>query len=194
MRKTVAILLVLLLSLPLFSLTKKDSKQDIYGFIDEFVDIQVSDFLYNSSNGNKGIDFNIEKETNYRYLIAPTVTPLSVTGLKVGTFSVLASHPGYTLVVTHDKLTQAADPSVKYDYELGVSYSIGGATYTRICLATNDPANADSDHKISISLRSGDSVVMIQDAGIYFRMTNGNVVNSVGNYTSTVTFTLEADS
>ena len=194
MRKTVVILLVLLLSLPLFSLTKRDSKQDIYGFIAEFVDIQVSDFLYQSSNGNKGIDFNIERETNYRYLIAPTVTPLSVTGLKVGTFSVLASHPGYTLVVTHDKLTQAADPSVKYDYELGVSYSIGGTTYTRICLATNDPANADSDHKISISLRSGDSVVMIQDAGIYFRMTNGEVVNSVGNYTSTVTFTLEADS
>ena len=127
------------------------------------------------------------------YLIAPTGTPLTLTGLKVGEFTVVASHAGYKLVVTHGPLVKTGNDPVSYDYELGVSYAIGGITYTKICLATDNPAMADPDHKITISLRSGDSVVVIQNAGIYFRMTNGNVITTVGNYASTVTFTLEAE-
>ena len=194
MRKlAVLLLLISSLLLPAFSLTKKSTQQDIYGFINEFVDISVSDFYFESSNGGKGINFNTEQNTNYRYLIAPTGTPLTLTGLKVGEFTVVASHSGYKLVVTHGPLVKTGNDPVSYDYELGVSYAIGGTTYTKICLATDNPAMADPDHKITISLRSGDSVVVIQNAGIYFRMTNGNVITTVGNYASTVTFTLEAE-
>ena len=96
MRKlAVLLLLISSLLLPAFSLTKKSTQQDIIGFINEFVDITVSDFYFESSNGGKGINFNTEQNTNYRYLIAPTGTPLTLTGLKVGEFTVVASHPGY---------------------------------------------------------------------------------------------------
>ena len=77
-----------------------------------------------------------------------------------------------------------SNPSVVIDYELSISYSItGGDTSTAYCLsATTNPP----DKMIDVSLRSSGGVILIQNAGLYFRLKDVSEVRAAGQYQSTI--------
>lgn len=199
MKKLLIIVLILIMTFPAFASSKSGSKtkgQDLYGTIGDKQTMEVEGYVFN--NG-AGIDLNIERASNnHRNLIAPTAQPCTLPGLRVGSFSLVSSSSNYTLEVFHDKLINQTTND-EFDYELALSYVLNNNTYTKICLGTAANVNtaavladtSDAIPKISIDLRSGDSLVVIQSAGIFFRLRE--VVNVEGTYESTVTFLLESE-
>ena len=112
----------------------------------------------------------------------------------MGSFSILAtfaiSKKTATLTVSHDKLTLVgSNPAVSVDYSLGIKYAISDGTG----ITNPDPSFCLSTGSIVLHITSLTSTVM--DGSIYFRLASGNAnkITEEGQYSSTVTFTLEVD-
>ena len=180
------------------------AKQTITGFIDGQIYLSAQNSSYYSDP--RGIDLNFENAENpARNLIAPTVVPLTHPGLQIGTFTVISSVPNYSVRITHtplvrtrDSMGQAVANGEEVDYELGINYTVTrldennqeyNENITKMCLsAGGDPNIADATKKILVDLYG---VTMIQDAGVYFRLTSSSPVVVPGEYESTITFHLE---
>ena len=190
MKKILALIFILLIPFSLFAWNELDNlrtNQSILAYINGVLELEISPFNYANLNGGKGINLNINDDTNnFRYLIAPTQTPNSVPGLLVGSYSLISSSSDYKLTITHDKLVKTTDPSLQYDYELCTIYSvqIGSNMVERTSYSLASP------HSIEINFNETHGILMLQNAGLYFRLSTE--VHDSGLYQSTVTLILES--
>ena len=190
MKKTILILIMLLtLLMSLFAWKELDfttNSHNIIGHISGVFELSVSNFYYAGANGGKGLNLDINDEmNNNRFLIAPTQLPKSVPGLLIGTFSLISSSPEYKLTISHDKLANDLNSSIKYDYELCAYYSVlkdsTVITHQTYCV---------SDESAVINFNDINGILMLQNAGLYFRLCT-EVVDE-GTYTSLITLVLES--
>lgn len=166
--------------------------QQVSGFIDDVTYLYVSPYKYADVQYQQyyGIDLDYSNTSNgHRFLIMPTETPLTTPGLQIGTFKILAtfvtSRKQANLVVTHEELIHTEDPSVKLDYELAVQYAISdGESITRPA-----PTIGLSNTEMRISVAT--PIASVLEGNIYFRLATGVAATVAGQYTSSVTFTLE---
>ena len=189
MKKVILIFILLLVLSPLFAWKELDyasTHNTIIGHISGILELTVSNFYYASANSGKGLNLNINDDTNnHRFLIAPTHTPKSVPGLLIGNFSLISSSSDYQLTLSHDKLTNDNNSSIKYDYELCAYYSVlkgSNVVANEVYCVANENA--------VISFDEIHGILMLQDAGLYFRLCT-EVVDA-GTYTSTITLLLES--
>lgn len=192
MKKILVLLSMMLFLFSASALIDPYKVQTIYGYIDDITYLRVDPFKYaNTTFGNYiGIDLDYNDASNgFRYQIMPTDTQLTSPGLQIGTFSMLVTFVSGSrtanLVVTHTKLKHDENDAVLVDYELGIMYSISNGTGissppASMCLSTGS---------IVVPITSAISTVM--DGNIYFRLTKGQNVTQTGQYSSTVTFSLE---
>ena len=168
-------------------LDNNSTSQEIVAHINEVFELELSSFYYTSINEGKGLNLNINDDTNnFRYLIAPTQTPKSVPGLLIANFSLISSSSDYRLTITHDKLVNSTNHNLVYDYELCTIYSVLRDStmiqHTVYCTSSPDSSvlNFDEVH----------GILMLQNAGLYFRLCTE--VQDAGLYHSTVTLVLES--
>lgn len=204
MRKLIIALMILTILSCSFAAAEdlRDSaNQRITGYVDPNISLTAENIVYYDVNNEYGINLDVLDSSNsVSNLISPTAIPLTHSGLKVGVFSVVSSVTNYKVVITHGPLvrqTSAQDLTTAYiDYELGVIYTTDGVNYSEeICLSAPDvnlPDRPGMSKKIEIPLQISSGVVMIQDAGIYFRLTNSSPVSVPGNYLSDITFNVES--
>lgn len=205
MRKMIIALLILSILSCSFAVAEdlRDSaSQRLTGYVDPNISLTAENIVYYDLNNEYGINLDVLDSSNSgSNLISPTATPLTHSGLKVGLFSVVSSVTNYKVVITHSPLVRQTSPedltTAYIDYELGVIYTTDGVNYSEeFCLSVQDanlpnqPGNLSK--KIEIPLQVSSGVVMIQDAGIYFRLTNSSPVSVPGNYLSNITFSVES--
>jgi len=196
-----------------------DSSEDYtYLYVEPFIDPLGTS---TSTNGYSGInlDYTDDDSTltytsssgtaiSYKYMIIPTTERLTDLGLKVSTFTVYVTFTdeqssGANVIIKHSKLylknsDGTLDTSVSVDYELGALYAIDdgnevGDYQQQICLSYDSTLTSlDVERKIVIALTSDQNKASIQDAGLFFRMTNNSFPTTGGQYTSNVVVTLEA--
>ena len=189
MKKILLILLMIVVLAPLFAWRELDflkTNTSILAHINDVFEMEVTSFYYAGMNGGKGLNLNINDEANnFRYLISPTQTPKTVPGLLIANFSLISSSPDYQLTISHDKLTNDDNSSIKYDYELCTVYSVlkGSSMVERAeyCLANENAI---------LSFNEVQGVLMLQNAGLYLRLCT-EVIDG-GTYHSTVTLVLES--
>ncbi len=192
MKKIVLVALFILITLlPVAALDHRQSSQRIFGYIDDIMYLSVSTYRYaDTTMGNfVGINLDHTDENNgFRYLISPAhESP----GLQIGSFSMLTTFAvqqrAARLTVSHTRMVLDSDPSVSVDYELGILYSLSDGSQ----ITTPEPSFCLSTGSIVLNITSKISTVM--DGSIYFRLATGNEnkVTEAGQYSSTVTFTLE---
>ena len=190
MKKLVIALIVLFTAFSLFAwreLNYAASNQEIVAHINEVFELDLSGFYYTSINEGKGLNLNINDETNnFRYLIAPTQTPKSVPGLLIANFSLISSSSDYKLTITHDKLVNTTDYNLVYDYELCTIYSVLRDS-TMVQHTVYCTSNPDSS---VLNFNEVHGILMLQNAGLYFRLCTE--VQDAGLYNSTVTLVLES--
>ena len=190
MKKALLILIVLFTAFSLFAwkdLSYAASNQEIVAHIDEVFELDLSGFYYTSMNEGKGLNLNINDETNnFRYLIAPTQTPKSVPGLLIANFSLISSSSDYRLTISHDKLVNSSNNSIVYDYELCIIYSVlrGSTMVQNTVYCTSNPDNS------VLNFNEVHGILMLQNAGLYFRLCTE--VQDAGLYNSTVTLVMES--
>ncbi len=219
MKKTAIMLFLLLIILFCgFSLTQKEKGQKLTGFIgvDPYFDIVPESFVSAVQDGKKGINLDYADSSNpHRYLISPTTNILTVEGVRIGQLSLLVSSIGNNissirLIIEHDHLINQEVPNAKIDYELALKYTLsrssvnpsGGSQHSEedflpvFCLSSDsENAYVDSSKKainVLFSI-SQDSIIAIQNAGLYFRLTKDSPVSVQGQYHSTATLTLEVE-
>ncbi len=207
MRRAITVLLFITISSLLFASDaapkpRDYSSQHITGYVDPNISLVANNIVY-YENGKYGINLDINDSSNsVSNLISPTAIPLSVPGLQVGQFSVVSSVTNYKVVITHTPMIlqpdegEPAGNAPRFDYELGVIYTTDGINYTSLlCLSSPNNQLPLSTTVIEIPLMiAQEGVVMIQDAGIYFRLTEGAPIPEPGNYKSNVTFNVEPTS
>ncbi len=187
MKKTLLLLLIALFSMmSLFCEPNRlnGSSQVVSGYVGRNVELTIGDYIYRNTNGNKGINLDINSESNnIRYQIAPTQVPCTKAGLLVGRFNLISSTSDITLEISHDRLHNNDGASV--DYELAVDYVIksGNSTSDHLKFIT-------STAPFTFDFGSGDGLIIIEDAGMYFRLSEE--VTEGGRYESTVTFKLRS--
>lgn len=190
MKKIIAFIILLIIPFSLFAWKELDfaaSTQSIVAYINGVLELDISPFYYACMNEGKGINLNINDDTNnFRYLIAPTQSPESVPGLLIGTYSLISSSSDYRLTISHEAMLNTANNSIFYDYELCTIYSvqIGLTLAERTAYAESLP---DS---IVINFNETHGILMLQNAGLYFRLCTE--VLEPGSYRSVVTFLLES--
>ena len=190
MKKALVTLIILFTAFSLFAwreLNYAASNQEIVAHINEVFELDLSSFYYTSLNEGKGLNLNINDETNnFRYLIAPTQTPKSVPGLLIANFSLISSSSEYRLTITHDKLVNTTNHNLVYDYELCTIYSVlkGSSMIQNTVYCTSNP-----DSSI-LNFNEIQGILMLQNAGLYFRLCTE--VQDAGLYNSTVTLVLES--
>ena len=190
MKKILFVLILLMISSSLFAWKELDyasSNQSIIAHINGILDLEVTDFYYTSSNDGKGINLNINDENNnFRYLLAPTNIPQSVPGLLIANFSLISSSSNYQLTLSHSKLVNNNDNTIKYDYELCTIYSVqkGNQTIERTayCVASPD--------SMVLNFNEIHGILMLQNAGLYLRLCEE--ITDPGEYSSTITLFLES--
>ena len=190
MKKALLVLIILFTAFSLFAwkeLNYAASNQEIVAHINEVFELELSGFYYTSLNEGKGLNLNINDDTNnFRYLIAPTQSPKTVPGLLIANFSLISSSSDYRLTITHDKLVNTTNHNLVYDYELCTVYSVLKDStmiqHTVYCTSNPDSSvlNFDEIH----------GILMLQNAGLYFRLCTE--VQDAGLYNSTVTLVLES--
>lgn len=190
MKKVLIAIIVLFTTFSLFAwkeLNYAASNQEIVAHINEVFELDLSSFYYTNLNEGKGLNLNINDETNnFRYLIAPTQTPKSVPGLLIANFSLISSSSNYRLTITHDKLVNTTNHNLVYDYELCTIYSVlkGSTMIQNTVYCTSSP-------DISVlNFNEVQGILMLQNAGLYFRLCTE--VQDAGLYNSTVTLLLES--
>lgn len=191
MKKIAAILIILLtVSVSLFAWKELDfasTNQGLIAYINGVFELDVTEFYYAGMNEGKGLNLNINDETNnFRYLIAPTQTPKSVPGLLIANYSLISSSSEYMLTITHDKLVNKSDASIKYDYELCSIYSVlvGNSMVERSAYCLSEPDSA------VLNFNEFQGVLMLQNAGLYLRLCTE--ITESGRYESTITLLLES--
>ena len=190
MKKLVITLIVLFTAFSLFAwreLNYAASNQEIVAHINEVFELDLTDFYYTSINEGKGLNLNINDDTNnFRYLIAPTQTPKSVPGLLIANFSLISSSSDYKLTITHDKLVNITNHNLVYDYELCTIYSVlrDSTMVQHTVYCTSNPDNS------VLNFNEVHGILMLQNAGLYFRLCTE--VQDAGLYNSTVTLVLES--
>lgn len=191
MKKIIAILIILLtVSISVFAWKELDfasTNQGLIAYINGVFELDVTEFYYAGSNDGKGLNLNINDESNnFRYLIAPTQTPKSVPGLLIANFSLISSSSDYKLTITHDKLTHKTNNNIKYDYELCAIYSVlmGNSMVERTVYCLAEPESA------VLNFNEFHGVLMLQNAGLYLRLCTE--VTDSGSYESTITLVLES--
>lgn len=190
MKKVLVSIIILFVTFSLFAwkeLNYAASNQEIVAHINEVFELELSGFYYASLNEGKGLNLNINDDTNnFRYLIAPTQNPKTVPGLLIANFSLISSSSDYRLTITHDKLVNTTNNNLVYDYELCTVYSVLRDStmiqHTVYCTSNPDSSvlNFDEIH----------GILMLQNAGLYFRLCTE--VQDAGLYNSTVTLVLES--
>lgn len=190
MKKVLTILIILFTTFSLFAwkeLNYAANNQEIVAHISEVLELDLTGFYYAGINEGKGLNLNINDDTNnFRYLISPTHEPKSVPGLLIANFSLISSSSNYRLTISHDKLVNDDDYSIVYDYELCTVYSVLKNT-SMIEHVVYCTANPDS---CVLSFDEINGILMLQDAGLYFRLCTE--VQDAGLYHSTVTLVLES--
>ena len=189
MKKMLLILLIIVALTPLFAWKELDfltTNTRILAHISDVFEMEVTNFYYAGANDGKGLNLNINDEANnFRYLISPTQTPKTIPGLLIANFSLISSSPDYQLTISHDKLTNDDNASIKYDYELCTVYSVlkGSSMVerTEYCVANENAI---------LRFNEIQGVLMLQNAGLYLRLCT-EVIDS-GTYHSTVTLVLES--
>ena len=189
MKKMLLILLIIVALTPLFAWKELDfltTNTSILAHISDVFEMEVTNFYYAGANDGKGLNLNINDEANnFRYLISPTQTPKTIPGLLIANFSLISSSPDYQLTISHDKLTNDDNASIKYDYELCTVYSVlkGSSMVerTEYCVANENAI---------LRFNEIQGVLMLQNAGLYLRLCT-EVIDS-GTYHSTVTLVLES--
>ena len=189
MKKILVILFMILALSPLFAWRELDfltTNNSILAYVNGVFEMEISNFYYTNMNGGKGLNLNINDETNnFRYLISPTQTPKTIPGLLIANFSLISSSSDYQLTISHDKLINDDNASIKYDYELCTVYSVlKGASMvekTEYCL---------SNENAILRFNEIQGILMLQNAGLYLRLCT-EVIDS-GTYHSTVTLFLES--
>lgn len=190
MKKALLVLIILFTAFSLFAwkdLSYAASNQEIVAHINEVFELDLSSFYYTSLNEGKGLNLNINDDTNnFRYLIAPTQTPKSVPGLLIANFSLISSSSDYRLTITHDKLVNTTDHNLVYDYELCTIYSVlkGSTMIQHTVYCTSNPDSS------VLNFNEVQGILMLQNAGLYFRLCTE--VQDAGLYNSTVTLVLES--
>lgn len=190
MKKVFVVLIVLFVAFSLFAWKELDfasTHEDIIAHIDGVLELDLSGFYYSSINEGKGLNLNINDETNnFRYLIAPTQTSKSVPGLLIANFSLISSSSDYQLTINHDKLVNDDNHSIVYDYELCTIYSVlkDSTMIQHTIYCTSSPDRA------VLSFNEVHGILMLQDAGLYFRLCTE--VQDAGLYHSTITLVLES--
>lgn len=191
MKKYLALVLLALSAVSLYAAKVDDISQPIAGFIKsaDFCKLEISNYfddgtikdtkINNVYYRGINLDTGDSNTSNDKYLIMPSNT--LVMGKRIGAFNMKASHHGYTLKITHEKLVKQNGTS--YDYQLGVSFMVNSQKFENAC---------DSTETLTIDFSNyGNGVLLVEDAGIYFRLID--TVSDAGQYTSTVTFIVEAN-
>ena len=190
MKKALMILLLLFISFSLFAWKELDfaaSSQSILAYINGVFELEVTEFYYTGSNNGKGLNLNINDDTNnFRYLLSPTQAPKTVPGLLVANFSLISSSSNYRLTIAHDKLKNDGDASIKYDYELCTIYSVqvGNTMVKRTVYSLAQPESAVLD------FNENQGILMLQNAGLYMRLCTE--ITDGGTYSSVITLQLES--
>lgn len=164
----------------------------IAGYIGEYLEWGVSDFKYNDGKG-LNLDIN-DNENSIRYQIAPTQIPKTTPGLRIGDFYFFSSIPTYSLIITPGYLTNTTNANVTVPYEISVHF-LGDFNTEDVDLERRyGNLIASSGESINIVWSTGSTAgaVIIQNAGIYFRLSEE--VSERGLYTSTIVFELRSDS
>ena len=185
-------MLILLSAMSIYAGKVDEIAQPIAGFIKsaDFCVLEISNYfddniIKDTKIGNvyyRGINLDTgdSNTSNDKYLIVPSPANL-IMGKRIGAFNMKASHHGYTLKITHEKLVKQNGAS--YDYQLGVSLTIDGQTIENACSSTQT---------LTIDFSGfGNGVLLVEDAGVYFRLID--TVSEAGQYSSTVTFIVEAN-
>ena len=182
--------MILFMSFSLFALKELDfasTSQSIIAHIEGVLELDLSGFYYSGMNEGKGLNLNINDDTNnFRYLIAPTQTPKSVPGLLIANFSLISSSSNYQLTITHDELVNNDNNSIRYDYELCTIYTVlkDASMVERTVYCVSSPDSS------VLSFNDIQGILMLQNAGLYFRLCTE--VQNAGLYHSTVTLLLES--
>ena len=193
MKRFLIIAIILMLPASLFAvLNQKAVPQIINGYFVGKVDLVVKSLGVE----NTGINLDFEDANNrVRDVIRPIQNP-QTPGLKLGSFSVWISETGnYTLTISHGKLNHTTS-SFQVGWELCLDYIL---VRTSAGVETETPVTAyipsESDHVIAFSIGAEDAD-RITDGGIFFRLLPlpQNETMKNGQYVSTVTFEVEADS
>ncbi len=203
MKKIIVSLLLAFSLFSVFGATIDPFKmQTISGFIDDISYLYVGPFRYESIGaiGYAGInlDYNDSSNTD-RHLIKPSTTSLSTPGVQIGSFSALATYTqsssiqGVKLTITHAKLSHTTEANATLEYELAVVYRMGNGTTTgnettQFCLSTESASN----NKIEIILAQSTKIASIQNGYLYFRLAKNQTPTVTGQYSSVVTFMMEA--
>ena len=207
MKKLIFIFLIVLSTLSLSATTKIDDiSQPIAGYIKstDFCTLEITNYFTTGDTISPGPEYNgvtyrginldtsASNTSNDKNLIMPS--PTLVMGKRIGTFNLKASHHDYTLRITHDKLIKQNGTS--YDYQLGISFSINGKEEIYACCSVGSTGSAELGRSGDITInfsqsKYGDGVLIVHDAGIFFRLVD--LVTEAGQYTSTVTFIVEAN-
>lgn len=193
MKKLLIFFSILISSSLLFAASLGHSaNQTIAGFINHtsstFMNLDVTYDIKTTDGNYSGINLDVSDVNNHiRYLIAPSASHEQ--GLRFGTLTLEATNMNYKLHIFHTKLYLTQDSSKTIDYELSFSYAItGGESASAYCKsATNlntDPSNPDN--MINLSLRSSGGVILIQNAGLYFRLIDVSEVRTAGQYLSNI--------
>ena len=199
MKKPILVLFLIISALTLNATTKIDDiSQPIAGFIlsTDFCTLEITNYFTTGNKISSGptvngvtyrginLDTSDSNTSNDKNLIIPSPNVL-VMGKQIGTFNLKASHHGYTLIITHDKLSKQNGTS--YDYQLGINFTLNNTEVKQACSSTGNVtinfSNPDYDF--------GSGVLIVHDAGIFFRLID--TVSEAGQYSSTVTFIVEAN-
>lgn len=163
--------------------------QTIAGFINHigsnYMNLAVSNDVVSTDENYDGFNLDVSDSNNpNRFLITPSAT--HELGLRIGTLDLETTNQGYTMRIYHTPLTLVSDNmSVSIDYELSIQYSISGEeSLSSYCVSTSDISNPDN--LIDVTLNSSGGVIIIQNAGLYFRLTNVSQVRTVGQYQSDI--------
>ena len=191
MKKTLGLFAMLLLILSILNAVSQAAGtcQTIAGFINhiesKYMKLVVSNDIDSSDENYDGFNLDVSDSNNLnRFLITPSAT--HELGLRIGTLNLETTNQGYTMRIYHTPLTLVSDSSsASIDYELSIQYSISGEeSLSSYCVSTSDISNPDN--LIDVTLNSSGGVIIIQNAGLYFRLTNVSQVRTVGQYQSDI--------
>lgn len=189
-----------------------------YLYVQDFIDPLGSG---QSENGYHGInlDYSDDEDTltyssasgtnlSYKYMISPTAERLHELGLKISSFTVYVTYAqnqanGARLIISHTPLywrspSGAIDSTISVDYELGALYAIDDGEHVseyhqQMCLSSNSTLTSyEIERRIMIELPNTTGKASIQEAGLFFRMTDGSFPTHTGQYIGDVTLSLEA--
>ena len=197
MKKAIGLfaLLLILFSLHAAVTQAATESQTIAGFINhvgsDYMLLEVS-YDYSHTDGQyHGINLDVSDTSNpNRYLITPSAS--HELGLRIGTLNLETTNRDYTLRIYHTPLRLTTNANTAIDYELSIQYSIsGGDSLSAYCLSASDTSNPDN--KINVTLNSSGGVILIQNAGLFFRLKDASQVRTVGQYESIVYIQVGAD-